>query len=73
VAKKKKIKFEENIAKSFEEADDFNRKFWLKAGAFARFASAWQMILDYHSKIKGKRGNLPRLRRSVQNVQFSRH
>lgn len=60
-----------NVARSHREAEKFNKEFWRRAGAFARFASAWQMILDYHSKIKGKRGSLPRLRRSVQNVQFS--
>ena len=69
----KKSRFQVNLALSHQEADAFNSVFWQKAGTFARFAAAWQMVLDYHTKIKGKNGRLPRLRRSIQNIQFTRN
>ncbi len=69
----KKLRFQIHLAHSHQDADAFNSNFWKKAGAFARFAAAWQMVLDYHTKIKGKHGRLPRLRRSVQNIQFTRN
>lgn len=67
-----KKRFQINLAHSHQEADVFNSAFWQKAGTFARFAAAWQMVVDYHTKIKGKNGRLPRLRRSIQNIQFTR-
>jgi len=55
-------------ARSFKEAEEWDRKFWQRAGASARFSAAWLMIGDY-LKIRGQRGSLPRLRRSVQNIK----
>ncbi len=53
-----------NKAYSFQEAEEFNRKFWRRAGATARFAAAWDMVGEY-LKMKGKHGHKPRLRRDV--------
>ncbi len=55
-------------ARSFKEAQEFDRKFWEKAGVQARFAAAWAMITEYY-KMRGKSGIKPRLRRSVQNIE----
>mgnify|MGYP001136374767 CR=1 FL=1 len=57
-----------NVARSFEEAEEFDRWFWRKAGAEARIAATWSLVRDY-LKMRGKGGNQPRLRRSVQNVK----
>lgn len=53
---------------SFKEAAEFDIRFWQKAGANARFAAAWDMVRDF-LKMRGKSGNLPRLRRSVQSIK----
>lgn len=57
---------------SFKEADDWDRKFWHRAGSQARFAAAWSLIRDY-VKMKRKNGRLLRLRRSVQNIERLPH
>lgn len=48
--------------------DDFELKFWQRAGVQMRFAAAWQMIKDFY-KIRGKNEIKPRLQRSIQNIQ----
>jgi len=53
---------------SFKEAEEFDRKFWARAGSHARFVAAWQMIKEF-LKMKGKDERLLRLRRSVQNIE----
>ncbi|MBM3253508.1 MAG: hypothetical protein FJZ16_04575 [Candidatus Omnitrophica bacterium] len=55
-------------AHSFKEADEFDIKFWRRAGALARFSATWLMIGEFF-KIKGKYGYKPRLRRTVQNIE----
>lgn len=57
-----------NKAYSFEEAEKFDVWFWHRAGVGARFSAAWSMVLDY-LKIKGHRGNQPRLRRTLQKIK----
>ena len=57
-----------NKARSYEEAQQFDRKFWQKAGVTARFSAAWIMIKE-HQKIKGTHGDKLRLRRSIQNIE----
>jgi hypothetical protein len=57
-------------AYSFQEAEDFDIKFWRKAGASARFAATWSMVMDYR-KMKGWGSGQPRLRRTVQNIKRS--
>jgi len=54
---------------SFQEAQKFDRSFWQRAGVTARFAAAWSLVLDYY-KIKGQHGDKPRLRRTVQNIEY---
>ena len=57
-----------NIAKSFKEAEEWDRKFWRRAGSHARFAGAFECLKDYF-KMKGKDERSLRLRRSVQNIE----
>lgn len=53
------------IAKS---NDDFDIRFWQKAGVFARFSAAWKMLEEFY-RIRGVRGHKFRLQRSVENFQ----
>ena len=55
-------------AYSFKEAQEFDIKFWRRAGTFARFATAWMMVEEYLKKNK-KYAYKPRLRRTVQNIE----
>ena len=55
-------------AKSFEEAQDFDAHFWRRAGAGARFETAWSMVGDF-LKMRGKSLGQQRLRRSIQNIK----
>ena len=55
-------------AKSFEEAERWDRWFWRRAGAAARFEATWEMVGEF-LKMRGKSGVQPRLRRAVQHVQ----
>ncbi len=61
-------RIKENLAKSYQQADSFNRRFWQTTSAQERFMAAWLMVQEYW-KIKGKHGNKLRLRRSVQNIE----
>jgi len=52
-----------------KEADrSFDHEFWQAMGPEARFAAAWQMVLEVHA-IKGGHVGESRLRRSVQNIE----
>ena len=53
---------------SFKEAEEWDRKFWRRAGAQARFAAAYECVKDYF-KMKGIHERYLRLRRSVQNIE----
>ena len=55
-------------AKSFKEAEEWDRKFWRRVGAQARFAAAYQILKDY-MKINGKDARSLRLRKSVQTIK----
>lgn len=60
-----------NKAKSFKEAEEWDRKFWRRAGSHMRFIAAWSTVIDYF-RMKGKyvkNASEPRLRRSVQNIE----
>jgi hypothetical protein len=57
-----------NKAKSFNEAKEWDRKFWRRAGSHARFAAAYEILKEY-MKIKGKNASSLRLKRSVQNIE----
>lgn len=61
-----KRKILENLAHSFKDAEEFDWKFWRRAGAQARFEAAWSCIIDYY-KMKGINDyeSKLRLRRSV--------
>lgn len=65
---KKKQKMWVNKARSFKEAEDFDIRFWYRAGANARFIAAWSIIKDYF-KMRGENANKQRLRRTVQNIE----
>lgn len=60
--------FKESLSRSWEEAEKFDRDFWRDAGAFARFAAMYQMVVD-HDKLKGGLGDRSRLQRSVEKLQ----
>lgn len=62
------IKIWENKTRSFKEAEKFDDQFWRRAGATARFAATWMMVLEWQ-KMRGKQGGQPRLRRSIQTVK----
>lgn len=48
---------------------DFDRAFWARAGAEARFAAAWEMVQEVQL-IRGKSDvSQSRLQRSVQRIQ----
>ena len=42
----------ENKAHSFQEAQEFDVRFWRNAGAAARFEATWSMVIDF-LKIRG--------------------
>ncbi len=54
---------------SFQEAERFDERFWRSAGAAARFSATWSLVGDYF-KLRGKSRGQPRLRRTVQRVEF---
>ena len=61
-------KMQGHISRSFKEAEEWDRKFWRRAGVQARFAAAHEAIKDYF-KMKGIHGRFLRLRRSVQSIE----
>ena len=46
----------------------FDLEFWQQAGVEARFAAAWQMVVDM-MLIRGENGDKLRFQRSVENVE----
>jgi hypothetical protein len=46
----------------------FDLEFWQQAGAEARFAAAWQMVLDMIA-IRGEDDSQCRLQRSIENIE----
>ena len=59
---------EVNKAYSFKEAEEYDKKFWRRAGVTARFSAAWEMVGEF-LKMRGKDGVKPRLRRTVQSIE----
>lgn len=56
---------------SYQEAQEFDEKFWDEAGAPMRFLAARQMVEQY-LKMRGNRGrDSRRLRRTLKVVQRS--
>ena len=53
---------------SYKEAEDFDDRFWRRAGASKRFEASWMMLMELY-KIRGSRRGQLRLRRSVQNIK----
>lgn len=51
-----------------EGAKEFDRVFWRRVGAQGRFEAMWDMLRTY-SFLKGGDGTVPRLRRTVTNLQ----
>ena len=58
----------EHKASSFKDAERFDRLFWRRAGAKARFSAMWKCVEDFY-KLKGKHGYKLRLQRSVENIK----
>lgn len=46
----------------------FDLEFWQQSGVEARFAAAWQMVLDMIA-IRGEDGSQSRLQRSIENIE----
>lgn len=65
--RRKRIVMERVIALGKSD-DDFNIRFWQKAGVFERFSATWKMIEEFY-KMKGRYGHKLRLQRSIQNIQ----
>jgi hypothetical protein len=65
--RKKRI-IAERIVGIRKSNDDFDIKFWQKAGAFERFSAAWKMIEEFYM-MKGINGHKLRLQRYIQNIQ----
>ncbi len=63
---KKKVK--ERMVHVTRANDNFDLKFWQKAGAQMRFKASWEMVKEAY-KIKGKNGTKLRLQRHIQNIQ----
>jgi len=63
-------KWSSNVAHSFREADEFNTKFWRKAGAAARLSASWSMVLDY-LKAHGRNESQSRLRKTFRIIKRS--
>jgi hypothetical protein len=62
----------ENKTRSFKETEEFDDRFWRRAGASARFVATWMMVMEWQ-KMRGKKGGQPRLRRSVQSIKRIPH
>lgn len=58
-----------NKARSFKEAEEFDARFWRRAGANAKFSALWTMVEDFY-KIRNKHGYKLRLQRSVQHIEY---
>ncbi len=59
-------------ARSFADAERWDRQFWRRAGAAARFEAMYSMVVDY-LKMRGQwNGRMPRLRKDVQRVRYLR-
>ena len=58
----------ENKTHSFKKAEEFDDRFWRKAGVQARWEATWMMVMQL-DKMRGGRGVEPRLRRSIQHIK----
>ena len=58
----------ERMVSRKEEDGTFDRSFWRRAGAEARFAAAWEMVAEAEL-FRGNDGGECRLQRSVQHIQ----
>ncbi|MBI5154029.1 hypothetical protein HZA57_02230 [Candidatus Poribacteria bacterium] len=55
----------ERLVKRGEAEKDFDREFWRKAGHEARFAAAWQMVIEA-ALFRGQDAGELRLQRTVE-------
>lgn len=57
------------VLRSVKDDDgSFDLEFWERAGAEARFAAAWEMVIEAEA-MRGEHVDQPRLQRSVLRVQ----
>jgi hypothetical protein len=61
-------KFFEHKTRSFKAAEDFDKRFWQRAGVQARFSAMWKCVEDFY-RLRGKRGYKLRLQRSVEHIK----
>ncbi len=57
-----------NVARSFEEAEEWDTNYWRQLGHEVRFAAAWEMI-DQVEAIRGNDVCQPRLQRAAISLQ----
>jgi len=65
---KRELFIAEGIVKLSEADDDWDIKFWQKAGVKVRFSAAWTMLQEFY-KIRGKSEIEFRLQKSAENIQ----
>ena len=57
------------VRRSAAEENFFDRDFWRKAGHEARFAAAWEMVIEVRLFRGEDYGGEPGLQRTVQHIQ----
>jgi hypothetical protein len=62
---KTKRKMTARLIRIKDDDRSYDLEFWQQAGEQARFAAAWQMVLDMKA-IRGEDGRQSRLQRSVE-------
>ena len=66
---RKKRFIAERLIPIAEADDDFDLKFWQRAGVQMRFSAAWKMLGEFYN-IRGRIGGYKlRLQRSIQNIK----
>ena len=60
----------ERLVKRGEDDGSFDREFWQRAGAEARFAAAWEMVAEAEL-FRGNDGSECRLDKSVENLKYN--
>jgi hypothetical protein len=65
---KTKRKMTARLIRIKDDDRSYDLEFWQQAGEQARFAAAWQMVLDMKA-IRGEDGRQSRLQISVENIE----
>ncbi len=60
--------FQERLIRRGQDEAAFDREFWAAAGPEARFAAAWEMVVEAEL-FKGRHASESRLQRTVEHLQ----